>query len=732
MNVSAQKYFNTWSAASPAILEFLPARFAICPGAYSDATGKYTEFPFNESMRLMEHQKDGAYVCLKARHAGTDILMEYAKADAYTVLCRYRATKNGEWGLRFWVNVGLGFLDGKGVMQGHMGAYRSYRIAAAFQDAPLRTAHCAQPHDEGRKMEEMGYYAPEIQAENPAWAVAKFNLEETPEIVFAVCVANDEAQAQEKADAALKLDMDALRQKAFAGEAQYEGDFGEATKAIRDVMAWNTLYDAYNHRAFTSLTRFWIDKKFGGWFIWLDDMFYHSLICLAGGDMEMARANLMAALSNACPAGNLACLMSEYTEWVDRSQPPIGAFVAYKYYLFTGDTATLQIAYRQLATSLEWWKANRRTENGLFALGSSGIGSGHFTGTKLAAKDESSMDNSPMYDDAVFDPKTGLMDMNDLAISCLLAVEAEHLALMADVFGEEERAGELRRFAAELKQKIDENLYDESREIYANRRFNGQFAPATPTSFYPLLAGIATGQRQEALLRHMFSEEEFYTYAPFPSVSASHPAARDNVYWRGRVWPPLNFLTHMGLRRMRLDKEAHTIARRSMEIFETGWHNAGRCYENYSAFTGEGRSRDADPFYGWGALIPLMWMLEHIDLDAYSGFHVAASAQSRFMLRDFVIQGKRFDYFVNEHRSELRMNDRQLFVLRSAKGCVRHIEFTAQYMSFIIDAQPFKGADILLPMGVWRRGLMNGADFSLNGEWMKLPPGEELHVELWR
>ena len=152
--------------------------------------------------------------------------------------------------------------------------------------------------------------------------------------------------------------------------------FSERLSLIHILMAWNAVYDHHNHRPFTSITRYWIDRKFGGWFVWLDDLFYHGLISLVSGDTEMARENILAALSNACPAGNFACLMSEYTEWVDRSQPPIGAFIVYKYYLYTGDTALLQRALPLFRASIAWWKKCRRTPNGLFAYGSGNLGNG--------------------------------------------------------------------------------------------------------------------------------------------------------------------------------------------------------------------------------------------------------------------------------------------------------------------------------------------------------------------
>nr|AIA89156.1 CAZy families GH63 protein [uncultured Rhizobium sp.] len=120
-------------------------------------------------------------------------------------------------------------------------------------------------------------------------------------------------------------------------------------------MAWNTISDKKNKRVYTSLTRFWTDKKFGGWFVWLDDVFYHALINAWAGDWTTARNCLRAVMDCTVPEGNFACLMSEHTEWVDRSQPPIFGFIIYEYYLLTNDREFLDEAYPMLLRSHMWW-----------------------------------------------------------------------------------------------------------------------------------------------------------------------------------------------------------------------------------------------------------------------------------------------------------------------------------------------------------------------------------------
>jgi putative isomerase len=690
------KYWNTWSSESPAIMEFLPAGFSVRLGAYSFKDQSYTPFPFSREMSLFEHHPDGRYCRLRAGHSDTLLELEYFKSDDWTVIGRLRCVKSGEWGLRFWPLLGFGFIgegdlsrDGLSVA----GKLRSLRFAVALKDAPVRSCLAADADAVGKDMVSLGYYAPMSDAADPHWFTAAYNLEETPEICFAVSVANNAAQAREKAEGALALAsgaedgeypaLRALRDAALAETPrQVKGDFPSALEAMRDVMAWNGIADRKNGRVFTSLTRFWIDKKFGGWFVWLDDVFMHSLINAYAGDWTMARNNIKTALDNQVPAGNLACLMSEFTEWVDRSQPPIFAFMVYKYFLLSGDRQLLEEAYPALLRAHRWWYANRDgNSNGVLEYGSSRIGEGHFNGTKLAAKDEAAMDNSPMFDCAKFVPERNTIDMEDVALNCLLALDGECLGLMAEVLGRTEDSDSLRARTARLRRDVDARLWDEDRKLYANRHWEKGFVCPSPTSFYPLAAGIPNAERVAHLVRHIFDETEFWTKAPLPSVWLKDPAVNDNVYWRGRSWPPLNFFTYVGLKRNGLDEEAHRLARRIMENFDEIWRNERRCYENHNAISGQGGdSVDADPFYGWGALHPLMWLLEHIDVDPWNGFHFGSVDGSDYELRDLKMRDGSYSLFVTAGETRLSMNGRTIFS-SNAKGRFRHFARGDHYAS---------------------------------------------------
>ena len=97
-----------------------------------------------------------------------------------------------------------------------------------------------------------------------------------------------------------------------------------------------------------------------------------------------------------------------------------------------------------------------------------------------------------------------------------------------------------------------------------------------------------------------------------PSISRDDPAFARQRYWKGAIWPPLNFLTYLGLRQAADHRTAGELARRSLAMFLAEWRRKGYVSENYSAITGTGddEALSSDPFHSWGALFGIMAFIE--------------------------------------------------------------------------------------------------------------------------
>ena len=681
--------WGSWNADLPAEVRHLPSGFAVTPVLYAASENRASRLPPGEHVVFGPRAIGGGEIRLGLRLAGTRLDWRYCFDDAGGLAIDWRSAAFGEWGLRFWVLLCLHggpethFRFGRetGRVEGVAGAWR---FALGSAKAPLLVTVHRDLVALEEELADKGYFYLGSRATEGRFLALRFNLEEAPEMRVDVTVdgfAGSPAMTGSAASGALPSGDRGTLPKRRADEApsrpdavppagartsrsrcvvrQAEGSrvpasgsvagsvrappaaggtesspVQEALQAVHDVIAWNHVHDFVNGRPYTALSRFWNTRKFGGFGVWLNDVLFNAWMW-GHFDPGRARDNLEAVFAWQTEAGNFPCLVTGNDAWLDRSQPPIAAFVVWTLFARTGDQDLLERAYPPLLRNHRWWWARRTlADTGLLAYGTSPeAGDGLYKGTKLAAKDESTMDNSPLHDPVPFDAASGLLLAADVGLNALAALDGEVLARMAAVLGRDAEAAELEARVAAHRARIAEWLWDEERQVFANRRLDGRFVIAlAPTSFYPLAAGIGTPRQRTALAeRYLHPEHKFGGRFGLPSVTRDDPAYGDNVYWRGRIWGPLNFWVYQGLRRAGLEAEAAALAEKSRRLFALGWRER-RCGENYHAETGAIHDQpDTDGFYSWGALLPALAVSEHLDFTPWAGWSVMAPpAGARF------------------------------------------------------------------------------------------------------
>jgi len=621
--IPLERRWNSWDAEHPASMRYLPLGLDLGFCAYAASRNSFTRFPAGaEGVKLGPRQIDANGIELSLAHAGTELDLAYDKPDPFTLRGRWRARRFGEWGLRFWLMLTLSSEDGaewrfdpeSGELTGEV---CGHHVAVKGERAPLLATFHADMEALRAEYESKGYFYLDSRGERGRFAALRYHLEEMPGFAFAVSVAEARAQALARARAALAAPVRQV--------AQIQGGFNAgALDAVRDVIGWNTVWDAINRRPYTSLSRNWVSQKFGGFGVWLDDIFYHAL--MAGlFDAEVARENLRAIYAGATAAGNYPCLVTGRDSWIDRTQPPIGSFICWMLHQRLGARDLLAEAWPTLKANHEWWWATRDGNgDGLVEYGTSPVGGGLYRGTKLAAKDESSMDNSPTHDEATLDAKSWTLDCADVGLNSLLALDGEMLARIAAALGREAEAEALERRTEALKARIADRLWDPERRVFANRLWSGRFVRSlAPTSFYPLLCGAARPEQARAMVDLLSDPAKFGGEWLLPSVTRDDPAFADNVYWRGRIWPPLSFLTYQALKRAGFREAASRLAENGWRLFRGEWEGERRCPENFGAVSGRALDQpDTDAFYGWGALMPLIAVAETCDVTPWGGFEV--------------------------------------------------------------------------------------------------------------
>ena len=584
--------WETWTSERPVEFNHLESGLKLTPVLYSDRAGLATELP---PSRLLRYGHRGLFdgrieFCTLFEKTHLDWVCE-RQDDSLDLswLCR----TNGEWGLRYWVCLCLN--SSKGVWFSYN---KDNREITADTELGRLQVHCAeQPllitaHESTNalmlELKNNGYFYLNSRATAGKFLALRFNLDETPEM-------------------SIKIKFSSRQKSKLMHPPSKHLD--STLQTVYDVLAWNHVWDPVNNRPYTALTRNWSQKKFGGFGLWLNDILFHALLWTLI-DPSKALQNIEAVFAHQTEMGNFPCLVTGNDAWLDRSQLPMASYVVWSLYRATGDQAVLKWAYPKLYLNHQWWWQERVLANtGLVAYGTSaGPGNGLYKGTKLAARNESAMDNMAVHDEAEFDPESGLMQSADVGLNSLLALDGQVLAAMADLLGRSKDFINLSERTRKHKSIMQEWLWDHRRAVFANRLVNGKFVEAlAPTSFFPMVAGVATSDQVEALLtQYLKPEDKFGGKFTLPSAARDQPAYNDNMYWRGRVWAPLNFWVHQGLLRYKKYQEAEDLAFKSREMFQIHWNNR-QCGENYSAIDGDINDQaDTDHFYTWGALLPAL------------------------------------------------------------------------------------------------------------------------------
>ena len=687
--LSADRHWNTWRSEYPAQMMHLPLGLAVTICAYSGAKNDFTDFPANAGgITYGPRDVGAAQVTFQAQHCGTAFDWQWDRPAGLGLRGSWRNTENGEWGLRFWLqpvfevegrsDIRWRYDETSGVLAAEIDGTH---VAVLGAEKPLMATFHQGRAQLAEEYRIKGYFYLASRGVEGVVPALRYNFDETPEMRFAIGLGPSAEAALTQARATLAAPVPEPLPVRQSGR-----DAG-SLDAIRDIVGWNSVHDFINDWPYMTLSRAWVAQKFGGFGLWLDDICYHAL-GTSLFDAEMARESVRAVLATETPEGNLACLLTGNDAWIDRSQLPVCSFVIWKIWQHTGDDSLVGLSFRRLLKNHDWWFARRsgapKTSpvQGLMGWGTSAaVGSGLYKGTKLGAKNESTMDNSPLHDETVFDAETGCLDAVDVALNSALVVDAEVLALFADKLGETGIADRLRQRAATLRQRIHDDLWDNTRKIFANRRWSGAFVkPLAPTSFYPMLADAADAGQQQGLVTALNNPRKFGGKWRLPSITRDDPAYHDNVYWRGRAWPPLNYLTYQGLKRAGLTEEASYLADDSKALFGTAWAKR-QCPENFNAETGQADDQpDTDLFYGWGLLLPLLAVNEIIDVTPWHGWEVT-HAPGDWHLGPLNAFGGRTSIAAKDGRLSLSLNGRQIFAT-DIPGRFSHIEIKPGRLAF--------------------------------------------------
>ena len=389
----------------------------------------------------------------------------------------------------------------------------------------------------------------------------------------------------------------------------------EAYDAMQTVLAWTTIYDPNNHRIINPVSRtFSNDWVLFGWDT------YFAAYMLSLDNKELAYANAIAITKEITDRGFVPNNSQFGHKSEDRTEPQVGSIVVREIYRKYQEKWFLKEVYNELLSWNRWRAANRDIDGYLvhgtdpYDYGKSKSRSATESGKMKAAKWESGMDNSPMWDDASFDSINHRMLMADVGLMSLYIADCQSLSEIAAILGNASDAKELTERAEKYSKKL-ETLWDDKFGLYLNKDLvTGKFSyRLTPTLFYPLLTKVPSLEKASRMMKeHFYNPNEFWGEYILPSVARNDKAFNDNHYWRGRIWAPLNFLVYLGMRNHDLPGAKKDLVEKSKNLLLKTWLSDRHVCENYHAETGNGGEANtwSDAFYHWGALLGFMDIME--------------------------------------------------------------------------------------------------------------------------
>ena len=544
--------------------------------------------------------------------------------------------------------------------------------------------------------------------------------------------------------------------------------FGEIWEPVSNHLNSSRVYGTQTKSTAHVVSRGWCNGYNQRLFEW--DSFFQGMLASIE-DPEGGRATIRSILAHQTPIGivpNNNFGNDTINNSNDRSQPPVGAICVWKMHQYHPDNSFLKEVYPKLLKWHNWW-FDIRPENGLPYRDGNQNGLLEWGSEKenflQGAKYESGQDNSPMFDEVIYNKDSRTMELDMAGLSGLWAADALYLSYIAQAIGKNEDATTLKNQALAMNDRLNETLWNDAKGMYCNKYWseysrypkvsafkelpanilsdeievsyqdengnkvavqsekiglnnsemkktglmdrkadkyvreenpvnfkfsitpqesrtyffytpeefgvwlsvngntiidNRKFwitefisAPVTleegreyemelyytgdipfelkwskaqkfegslfsdrlgPTLFYPLIAGAPTPAQAEKVIKNLLDTTLFWGNYVLPTIARDDPEFGKG-YWRGRIWPPTNYLAYLGIDNYAPDEVTWQYAVMSARQAQGEWKSRGHLYENYYS-DGPGAG---DPHYCWGGLMQLIMLEELAGIDNENG-----------------------------------------------------------------------------------------------------------------
>jgi len=188
----------------------------------------------------------------------------------------------------------------------------------------------------------------------------------------------------------------------------------------------------------------------------------------------------------------------------------------------------------------------------------------------------------------------GWFHVETMDFNAIRAADMEAMAEIAGTLGKPEESAYWQRRAEAIREAFRARMIVEGLPYDLEGLDERPILQASAGQFMTLFGGCPTMEQAERLVNQL-QESRFWTPYPVPTSPTDAETFAPELYWRGNVWPSVNWLIYQGLRRYGFHEVANELAARSMAMLaQSGF------WEFYHPLTGQGLGGKN---FSWAALI---------------------------------------------------------------------------------------------------------------------------------
>ena len=397
-------------------------------------------------------------------------------------------------------------------------------------------------------------------------------------------------------------------------------DFDLWLQRAGDLLASNRIsIDGHSYTAPSLDTADFGRKDYANQYLW--DSCFHAVIWRRI-DPQKAQAELLSLVSRQVQDGPDAGMIPHCNYWRNEgawlwsqpersslTHPPLIAVAAHLVFERSQDLEFLAAVYEKVGRYHDWFDRRRDPDqDGLVCIihpweagGDAPPRWDRFLGLDKYVPEDGRAARIKMVlelDRYEYDPvrlaENGWFHVESLEINGIRAADLEAMAKIAQALGKPDEAADWLARADRVRDGFRSRMIVDGLPYDLAGLDEQPILQANAGQFVTLFGGLPTPEQAELLVCQL-QEPGFWTSFPVTNTPADSPEYAPEHYWRGNVWPCLNWLIYQGLRRYGYHDLADELASRSFDLLQVSGF-----WEYYHPQTGKGLGGHS---FSWAAVI---------------------------------------------------------------------------------------------------------------------------------